>query len=209
MNAKKVSRTVEWSRRGEKQLKLILQEVQKSAALLRLGGLKSGSAPPGKNRSLQVELSLLGNAKMAELNETYRGKPVPTDVLSFPSPPIFRQQGLLGELLICLPVLRRQAKDRKHPEATELQVLLVHGVLHLLELDHERGDAEAAEMAKWETHLLKKLGVKIGPRTVSGLIERTADPSAGNEEPRGQGPLKRGATQLRKNPSKRWTVESP
>lgn len=92
-----------------------------------------------------------------------------TDVLSFPAPDVFYQQGFLGELVICGPVLERQAKELGHSVQTELDVLLIHGVIHLLGLDHERGENEAAEMARLEAFLMKSLGRK----TASGLIERS------------------------------------
>ena len=83
---------------------------------------------------------------MSRLNAQYRGKAYPTDVLSFPAPKIFRMAGELGALVVCLPALKRQARERGHSPETELEILLVHGVLHLLGLDHELGPKQAVEM---------------------------------------------------------------
>ena len=110
---------------------------------------------------------------MTELNRAYRGKNRPTDVLSFQPPEVFRKQGMLGELVICLPVLKRQARELGHRPETELRILLVHGVLHLLGLDHELGAREAARMARLEARLLEKLrGGKLSGNQAKGLIDR-------------------------------------
>ncbi len=105
---------------------------------------------------------------MRQLNREYRKKNYATDVLSFPSPDVFRIQGYLGELVVCLPVLKRQAREQGHSQKAELEVLLVHGVLHLLGMDHEKSQKEARRMARWEKKLLSS---KQTGR--SGLITRT------------------------------------
>ena len=72
------------------------------------------------------------------------------------------REGQLGEVVICLPVLKRQARERGHSEVAELEILLVHGALHLLGFDHELGPKQAAAMARWEGKLL--------PARLRGLI---------------------------------------
>jgi probable rRNA maturation factor len=104
---------------------------------------------------------------MTALNRRYRGKAYPTDVLSFSAPEPFRRAGHLGDLVICLPTLKRQAREQCHAPERELQVLLVHGVLHLLGFDHELGPKQAALMQRWEARLLD--------RPASGLIARSKD----------------------------------
>lgn len=99
-------------------------------------------------------------SKMAKINFETRKKREPTDVLSFPAPLFFQQQGVLGELVICSPVLRAQAREQGHSDRIELDVLLVHGILHLLGLDHELGSADARVMARWERRLLKEGGLR-------------------------------------------------
>lgn len=96
---------------------------------------------------------------MKRLNAGYRKKSYATDVLSFAAPEPFRSQGWLGELVVCAPVLERQARELKHSSELELDVLLAHGLLHLLGLDHERGPAEARRMAKLEARLLEGQGL--------------------------------------------------
>jgi rRNA maturation RNase YbeY len=117
---------------------------------------------------LKVEFQLLGARSMRKLNLQYRGKDSATDVLSFPAPPVFRRQGLLGELVICTPVARRQAREYGHSLGRELEVLIVHGLLHLQGYDHEEGPREALRMKRAEARLLFKA---FGRRT-PGLIGR-------------------------------------
>lgn len=115
---------------------------------------------------------MVGRLRMTRLNLKYRGKNRPTDILSFPSPEVFRAAGDLGELIICLPVLKRQAEGLGHSPRRELDILLAHGLLHLLGLDHERGRAEARRMACFEEQLLERLRPSrtLGSR---GLIARS------------------------------------
>lgn len=113
---------------------------------------------------------------MQVLNKNYRGKNYPTDVLSFPVPEPFARMGILGELVICLPVLKAQAVEQKHSASLELDILLVHGVLHLLGFDHELGPKQAREMASWEAKLLASLLASASKKKTPkglGLIERT------------------------------------
>ncbi len=110
---------------------------------------------------------------MTVLNDRYRGKRYPTDVLSFPAPQAIYDQGWLGELILCLPVAKRQAKERNHSPLRELDILLVHGVLHLLGFDHEKSVKESRQMAAWERKLLEEMGL---PGRLAGLIERNLDP---------------------------------
>ena len=121
-----------------------------------------------KKRPPQVFVKLVGKSEMIRLNTRYRGKKRPTDVLSFPAPLVFTQEGILGELILCWPVVQSQAKECRHGISAELDVLLVHGVLHLLGMDHELGAKEAEEMAFWEKKLLKAL-ISTGQ---TGLIRR-------------------------------------
>jgi rRNA maturation RNase YbeY len=115
----------------------------------------------------EVMVELVGERVMKKLNSHYRDKSYATDVLSFQAPSVFRTQGLLGELLICKSVLMRQAREHGHSAQIELEVLIVHGILHLLGFDHEKSPKQAREMEKWEAKLL---GSKARHR---GLIQRS------------------------------------
>ena len=97
---------------------------------------------------------------MRTLNRNYRGKDRPTDVLSFS----FREgrfshihPSLLGDIVICVPLAVRQARDAGHSLFNELERLLVHGLVHLLGLDHEAGAREALRMERMEQRLMKRL----------------------------------------------------
>lgn len=115
-----------------------------------------------------AEFELVGHTKMRTLNRAWRGKNYATDVLSFRAPSLFRERGMIGELVICHTVAAQQAEEQGHSVDREMDVLLVHGVLHLLGLDHERSRLQAQKMARYERKLLRSLRI-----TRSGLIART------------------------------------
>ena len=104
----------------------------------------------------EVELSLVltSDSFIQDLNVSWRGVDGPTDVLSFPQD----DEVVLGDLVLSLPTARRQAAERGHADRTELRILLVHGLLHLLGYDHEQGGEELEEMAAAERKLLDRLG---------------------------------------------------
>lgn len=147
--------TSNFSALAEQKTRYTLTRIQRFPALRRLGP---------RQAKWQAGVKLLGTSKaMAKLNLKYRGKNRATDVLSFPAHPVFWEIGYLGELAICLPVLRKQAKELGHTAEAELEVLITHGLLHLLGLDHEKSVRQAGVMARWEARLLNKR---------SGLIAR-------------------------------------
>lgn len=97
---------------------------------------------------------------MRRLNYAWRGKDKTTDVLSFS----FREgrfarirPEMLGDIVISAPAAQRQARAEGHAFTREIERLLVHGLVHLLGYDHERGMQEARRMAKKERQLLKKI----------------------------------------------------
>ncbi len=94
----------------------------------------------------ELTLRIVNEAESAALNETYRHKQGPTNVLSFPfeAPPEV-DSTLLGDIVICAPVVLREAiVQGKSPEAHWAH-LVAHGVLHLLGYDHDEAQAEAME----------------------------------------------------------------
>lgn len=109
-----------------------------------------------------AELSVLfiGDQAMRTLNRKYRGKATTTDVLSFSlreGKYAHIQPEMLGDIVISLPVAERQARAAGHSTASELERLLIHGLLHLLGYDHERSRREALRMERKERFLLEKL----------------------------------------------------
>lgn len=91
---------------------------------------------------VELSVSLVGEEEMADLHRRYLGEPGPTDVLAFPQDEADPGEGsrLLGDVVICPAVAARQGDLR-----SEVRVLLVHGILHLLGYEHA-GDAERAAM---------------------------------------------------------------
>jgi rRNA maturation RNase YbeY len=98
---------------------------------------------------------------MRSLNHAWRGKDRTTDVLSFSlregAFPHIRPD-MLGDIVISVPVASRQAREEGHSLDREIDRLLVHGLVHLLGYDHERGPREARRMVHKERELLKGIG---------------------------------------------------
>ena len=94
---------------------------------------------------------ITGDAELQQLNQQYRGKDEPTDVLSFPG-----EAPYLGDIAISMARARAQAKQFGHTPDDELRVLMLHGVLHLTGLDHE---TDAGQMARTEQRWRRKLGL--------------------------------------------------
>jgi probable rRNA maturation factor len=109
----------------------------------------------------EVCVALSNDEQVAELNGSYRGKPKPTNVLSFPAVPMLPVEGeprFLGDIVLALETLQREAADLGVPLAHHMQHLVVHGLLHLLGYDHQAED-EAREMEGLEVRVLSRLGV--------------------------------------------------
>ena len=148
---------------------------------------------PARARGI-LTVALISNGRIRALNRRYRGKDYATDVLSFPafaphsprrassrshadpgirtSPESRVPTPELGDVLIARQVARSQARAAGHDELTELKILSLHGLLHLLGYDHERDDGR---MLRIEQRLRRKGGLR------EGLIER-ARPAAGTEQ---------------------------
>jgi probable rRNA maturation factor len=98
---------------------------------------------------------------MAELNRIWRGKDAPTNVLSFPAPDMPTPPGEpkpLGDMALGFGSVAREAEEQGKPLRDHTLHLIVHGMLHLLGLDHQ-DDGEASAMEARETVILKGLGV--------------------------------------------------
>lgn len=108
-----------------------------------------------------VTVALVTDRRIQELNRTFRRVDKATDVLSFPAD----EPGLLGDVVIARGVARRQARVAGHELPTEVRVLALHGLLHLLGYDHEH---DGGRMARLEARLRRKGGLR------EGLIERAA-----------------------------------
>ena len=106
------------------------------------------------------------DAELRRLNRTFRKKDYPTDVLSFPAGPDANSSGsYLGDLAISWQRAREQAREFGHAAEVEIQVLLLHGVLHLTGMDHE---TDGGRMSRAEKRWRRTLGLP------AGLIERVS-----------------------------------
>lgn len=110
-----------------------------------------------------VDLSILivNNHRIKALNKRYRGIDRPTDVLAFPMDEDWeaadRQPPLLGDIVISMEKTHSQAREHKHPPDSELLILLIHGILHLIGYDHERSPMEERRMRRKENLILSKI----------------------------------------------------
>lgn len=124
----------------------------------------------------EISLAIVGNGRMRKLNKMYRGRNRVTDVLSFGGksvvpylakafPRLRKNQDIefveppdgvnrLGEVILCYPQAKKQAKRLGHSLEKELAILLVHGILHLLDYDHEKSEKGAEKMKELEEKIL-------------------------------------------------------
>jgi len=100
------------------------------------------------------------DALVRALNGTYRGKDKPTNVLSFPFqvPPGGVRDGTLGDVVLAVETVAREATERRVQPVHHLQHLVVHGLLHLLGFEHAT-DSEAEDMERLESEILAMLGI--------------------------------------------------
>ncbi|MCL1073726.1 rRNA maturation RNase YbeY [Shewanella dokdonensis] len=116
------------------------------------------TALDGRLDEAEMTIRLVDEAESHQLNMDYRGKDKPTNVLSFPfeAPPGI-ELPLIGDLVICAPVVENEAQEQHKPLEAHWAHMVVHGCLHLLGYDHI-DDAEAEEMEAIETELIESLG---------------------------------------------------
>lgn len=115
-------------------------------------------APDFDHSNAEVSVYIVDEDESQELNLRFRQKDKPTNVLSFPAdiPPEL-DIPLLGDLVVCAPVVEREAEEQTKTLDAHWAHMLVHGTLHLLGYDHIN-DADAEEMEQLETQILQRLG---------------------------------------------------
>lgn len=164
-------------------LELDLQVAQRGAEVPTLAELRcwvSAALRRGRKRA-ELTVRVVDEAEIRALNQRFRGQDRPTNVLSFPFevPPGIDADDpvhdLLGDLVICADLVRREAQEQGKPVAAHWAHLVVHGVLHLLDYDHIADD-EAAEMEALETAILGELGF---PPPYEPSMERPSPASQG------------------------------
>jgi len=112
-----------------------------------------------------VTVLVTSSRELRRLNQHFRGKDKPTDVLSFPPHPL-AARGFAGDVAISAEIAAQNARRLGHSPAQEIKILTLHGVLHLSGYDHE---TDAGTMARKEGALRKQLGLPMA------LIERNAE----------------------------------
>jgi probable rRNA maturation factor len=117
------------------------------------------AALEGRRQHAELTIRVVGEAESAELNGRYRRRPRATNVLSFSFEPLpgVPATNLLGDLVICAPLVAREATEQGKEARAHWAHLVVHGVLHLLGYDHQSGE-DATEMEAAETSILGQLG---------------------------------------------------
>lgn len=101
----------------------------------------------------EIALRIVDADEGRELNHAYRGKDYATNVLTFP----LHDEPLMGDIVLCAPVVEKEAAEQGKSLEAHYAHLTIHGVLHLQGYDHET-DAEAAEMEALETQIVTKFG---------------------------------------------------
>ncbi len=136
----------------------------------------------GPHRGSETSLAFISDSAMRNLNKRYRGRNKSTDVLSFS---FLRGEAkgageplLTGEILINPKRALKQAKELGHSLQVELALLFLHGLLHVLKFDHERGHRYALKMSRAEQDILSKI-----PRLKKekGVIMRAETKNAGKK----------------------------
>jgi probable rRNA maturation factor len=162
-------------RRSAGRARLVVTLTAPDGASLPTRGLATWltNAAPAKARG-ELTIALISDARMRTLNRSYRNKDYATDVLSFPASndtagrsgagqasgagALLRPR-YLGDIVIATGVAQRQADEVGHTVGTELKVLALHGLLHLLGYDHE---TDTGAMARLEARLRRKAGLEDG-----------------------------------------------
>ena len=113
-----------------------------------------------------VNVLVTSSAELRSLNRRFLNQDKPTDVLSFPSVPA-TVRNFAGDIAISSDIAARNARELGHALASEIEILILHGLLHLRGYDHEQ---DQGQMAATEQRLRRKLRLPVG------LIERTESP---------------------------------
>ncbi len=111
-----------------------------------------------EDRPQEVAVRIVDEEEMTRLNQHYRHKAGPTNVLSFPAElPADIDLPFLGDVVICAPVVIDQARQQGKPEQSHWAHMIVHGILHLQGYDHIN-EADARQMESLEIQIMQQLG---------------------------------------------------
>lgn len=141
-------------------LEVVVQYAVDAADLPTIEQLKRWATAAARNpeHSAEVVVRIVGESEGADLNQRYRLNSGPTNVLSFPfeTPPQMRSVSL-GDVVLCAPVIAREAREQHKAALAHWAHMVVHGMLHLQGYEHET-DAQAQVMEALEAEILKVLG---------------------------------------------------
>ncbi|MCL2215953.1 MAG: rRNA maturation RNase YbeY [Defluviitaleaceae bacterium] len=143
-----------WDERGISSLPMPFRVILRQAILEVL-------RREGKNKDFALDLLFVTVEEICELNNIYRQKDAPTDVLSFPAScgdSFSACNKFIGDIAICVEIAKSQAAEYGHSLERELAFLTVHGLLHLLGYDHETPEDEV-NMIKIQEEILTKVGL--------------------------------------------------
>lgn len=115
---------------------------------------------PANKKNHEIVIRIVNGKESAQINKEYRKKTGPTNIISFPFEPpvgIKINTEILGDLVICAPLVKQEAKLQQKTSQAHWAHLIIHGVLHLLGHDHQN-NKEAEKMERLEIKHLKKLG---------------------------------------------------
>lgn len=128
----------------------------------------------GSPENAQLSMVFCDDESIKELNNQYREKNEPTDVLSFPIEleNFIPEVRMLGDIVISTDTAKRQAEEFKHPVIAEIVILLIHGLLHLHGFDHIKDDDRVVMRAK-EADVLRHL---VGLKKFSELSDISSEP---------------------------------
>lgn len=115
----------------------------------------------GLSADSEISVKFTDDEEVRALNAAWRGKDRPTNVLSFPmaEEAELASAQLLGDIVLAYGVCAAEAADKRIAVEAHAAHLVVHGALHLLGYDHERGDADAEEMERVEREALASIGI--------------------------------------------------
>lgn len=124
----------------------------------------------GMENDVEVSVTFVDNEGIRELNNRFRGKDTPTDVLSFPlldyegesEEPFFDELSCnLGDIVISLERAMEQANEFGHSFEREISFLTAHSMLHLLGYDHELSEEDDADMRRRQDDIMERLGLSV------------------------------------------------
>lgn len=141
--------------RRSRSVQIVVDAAPRPRGVARLSRFCASALQAAGYSSWSIDVLLCGDERMAGLNERYRGRTGPTDVLSFPRDEEPPADSVTGDIAISVETLRRNAARFGVSENEEMKRLLVHGLLHLAGMDH--GTGKSGAMLARQARILREL----------------------------------------------------